>query len=92
MTDHVTAQPSGHAFDVKADETILEAANRLYKAAQGKNAPVMFVIATQRGGYFEFEDQFPSNVVIVDAPALSIVDALAQIKDENLNKYNHSDD
>ena len=66
----------------RANETILEAANRLYKAARGKNAPVMFVIAMQRGGYFEFENQFPLNVVIVDAPALSIVDALAQIKNE----------
>jgi site-specific DNA-methyltransferase (adenine-specific) len=66
----------------RANETILEAANRLYKAARSKNAPVMFVIATQRGGYFEFEDQFPSNIVIVDAPGLSIVDALAQIKNE----------
>lgn len=66
----------------RASETILEAANSLYKAARSKDAPVMFVIATQRGGYFEFDNQFPPGVVIVDAPALSISETLAQLKDD----------
>lgn len=61
-------------------ETILEAANRLYKASKGKRAAAMFVIATQRGGYFEFKNQFPPNVTIIDAPALTITDSLAQFK------------
>lgn len=67
----------------RANETILEAANYLYKAARGKNAAMMFVVATQRGGYFEFENQFPPGVVIVDAPALSISQTLAQLKNSS---------
>jgi site-specific DNA-methyltransferase (adenine-specific) len=61
-------------------ETILEAANRLYKASKGKRAAATFVIATQRGGYFEFENQFPPNVIIINAPALAISDSLAQLR------------
>jgi site-specific DNA-methyltransferase (adenine-specific) len=61
-------------------ETILEAANRLYKASKGKRAAAKFVIATQRGGYFEFENQFPPDITIIDAPALAITDSLAQFK------------
>jgi site-specific DNA-methyltransferase (adenine-specific) len=64
----------------RPDETILEAAHRLYKASKGKRAGAMFVIAIQRGGYFEFENQFPPDVTIIDAPALSIVDTLTQFK------------
>jgi site-specific DNA-methyltransferase (adenine-specific) len=64
----------------RLDETILEAANRLYKASKGKGAAAMFVVAIQRGGYFEFENQFPPNVTIIDAPALAIADGLAQFK------------
>jgi hypothetical protein len=41
----------------------------------------LFVVATQRGGYFEFENQFPPNVTIVNAPALAISDSLAQLED-----------
>jgi len=63
----------------RANETILGAANRLYRAARDKNAAAMFVVATQRGGYLEFENQFPPDVVIVDAPALSISDTLAEL-------------
>jgi site-specific DNA-methyltransferase (adenine-specific) len=61
-------------------ETILETANCLYRASQGKNAAAMFVVATQRGGYFEFENQFPPGVLVVDAPVLSISDTVAQIE------------
>jgi len=62
------------------NETILEAANRLHRAAKGKNAAAMFVVAIQRGGYFEFDNQFPPDVIVVDAPALSISGTLARIK------------
>jgi site-specific DNA-methyltransferase (adenine-specific) len=65
----------------RPDETILEAANCLYKASKGKRAAALFVVATQRGGYFEFENQFPPNVTIVNAPALAISDSLAQLED-----------
>ncbi len=65
----------------RPDETILEAANCLYKASKGKRAAALFVVATQRGGYFEFENQFPPNVIIVNAPVLAISDNLAQLED-----------
>jgi len=64
----------------RPDETILEAANRLYTASKGKRAAAMFVIATQRGGYFEFENQFPPNVTVIEAPALAIADNLLQFR------------
>jgi len=64
----------------RPDETILEAANRLYKASKGKRAAAKFVIATQRGSYFEFENQFPPDIIIIDAPALAITDSLVQFK------------
>lgn len=64
----------------RPDETILEAANRLYAASRDKRAAAMFVIATQRGGYFELEGQFPPDVTIIEAPALTIADSLSQFK------------
>ncbi len=60
-------------------ETILDAASRLYQAAKGKRAAAMFVVATQKGGYFELEDQFPPGVIVVNAPALAILDAVAEL-------------
>ena len=65
----------------RPEETILETANCLYKAARGKNAAALFVIATQRGGYFEIEGQLPPTVTIIEAPALAIADSLDQFKD-----------
>jgi len=64
----------------RPDETILEAAHHLHKASRGKSAAALFVIATQRGGYFEFENQFPPNITIIDAPALAITDSLSQFQ------------
>ncbi|HOU16241.1 MAG TPA: DNA methyltransferase [Anaerolineae bacterium] len=64
----------------RPDETILEAATRLYAASRDKRAAAMFVIATQRGGYFELEGQFPPDVTIIEAPALTIADSLSQFK------------
>jgi hypothetical protein len=52
----------------------------LYKASKGKGAAAMFIVAIQRGGYFEFENQFPPNITIIDAPALAIADSLAKFK------------
>lgn len=64
----------------RANETILEAANCLYRASREKNAAVMFVVATQKGGYFEFEAQFPPGVDVINAPALAILEALTHLK------------
>lgn len=60
-------------------ETILEAGQKLYQAAQSKNAPVMFLIAFQEGGVFPFADQLPKEVQIIQAPALLIQNYLQEI-------------
>lgn len=61
-------------------ETLLEAANLLAKAARGKQAAALFVVATQRGGYFELDDQFPGNITVINAPALAVAEMLEQVK------------
>lgn len=67
----------------RANETILEAANRLYRASRDKNAAAMFVVATQKGGYFEFEAQFPPGVDVIKAPALAILEALTRLENSD---------
>jgi site-specific DNA-methyltransferase (adenine-specific) len=62
----------------RPDETILEAANQLYAAGRTKNAPLMFLITIQEGGYFSFGHDLPPNVVIVEAPALTITNLLTE--------------
>ncbi len=62
-------------------ETILEAAHKLYNASKNKNAHVMFLIATAKGGYFEFGDDLPQGVVVVDAPGLLVSKYLSKLKE-----------
>ncbi len=64
----------------RADETILEAANALHKAAKTKQAPVMFLIAIKEGGYFSFADELPPQVVVIDSPSLSITRIVSEMK------------
>jgi site-specific DNA-methyltransferase (adenine-specific) len=61
-------------------ETLLDAATKLSKASIGKGAKLMFVVALSRGGCFDFADVMPPGVVVVDSPAMSIRDYLAQLK------------
>ncbi len=61
-------------------ETILDAATRLYNAAKTKNAPVMFLIATKKGGYFPMMASFPPRVKIINAPSLSILEILEKLQ------------
>ncbi|MBW8010465.1 MAG: site-specific DNA-methyltransferase [Chloroflexi bacterium] len=63
----------------RSNETILDAAQYLYRASQGKNAGAMFVIAIKKGGYIEFEDQFPPNIKVINAPAIEISEVLDQL-------------
>lgn len=62
-------------------ETLLDAALKLSKAAVGKGAKVMFVVASSRGGCFEFADQLPTGVVAVESPALGINDHLSRMRE-----------
>ena len=65
-------------------ETILDAAKDLHKAAKGKNAAALFVVAIRKGGYFEFNNQFPSGIKVINAPAIEIKEMLHQIQDSIL--------
>jgi hypothetical protein len=58
----------------------LDAATRLYNAAKTKNAPVMFLIATKKGGYFPMMANFPPGVKIINAPSLSISEILENLQ------------
>ena len=60
----------------RLDETIPEAAAQLYNAAKTKGAPLMFLIAIQEGGYFPFANELPSEVCIIDGPALSVAKSI----------------
>ena len=62
------------------EETLLEAANLLHNAAKGKNAGALFLIGTQRGGYFEFDDYFPKDVKVLDSPALLVSEKINALK------------
>jgi site-specific DNA-methyltransferase (adenine-specific) len=63
----------------RSGETLLDAALTLSKAAAGKGAKVMFVVALARGGYFEFAEELPSGVIVVESPALGIRDHLKRL-------------
>ena len=61
-------------------ETIPEAASLLYKAAKTKRARLMFLIAIQEGGYFPFGNELPSEICVIDGPALSVAKNLESFK------------
>lgn len=56
----------------RSGETLLDAAQKLSKAAAGKGAKIMFVVALARGGCFDFADDVPPGVIVVESPALGI--------------------
>ena len=64
----------------RENETILEAAYKLHRASQGKGAKVMFLVAMLEGGYFDFKDELPQGVVVIDSPSLSIDKHLARLR------------
>ena len=66
-------------------ETIPEAASLLYNAAKTKRARLMFLIAIQEGGYFPFGNELPSEICVIDGPALSVAKNLESFK------VNHKD-
>ncbi len=66
----------------RENETVQEAAIKLHKAAKTKSAHVMFLIATVMGGEgFEFGGDLPQEVVVVDAPALSVYKHIDRFED-----------
>ncbi len=70
----------------RSNETILDAANKLYKAAKTKHAPIMFLIVVKEGGYFSFANKLPPTITVIDSPSLTIakiVSKLKKIQDDN---------
>ena len=65
----------GYSIPVRVqrpEETILEAADLLYRAGSSKNAPLMILVALRAGGYFAFADELPPGVVVVEGPGIAI--------------------
>ena len=61
-------------------ETLVEAARKLSKASISKGAKLMFLIALTKGGSFDFADELPAGVVIIESPALGIREYLDKLK------------
>ncbi len=61
-------------------ETLLEAARKLAKASAGKGAKLMILIALAKGGCFDFADELPAGVVVIDSPALGIREHLDNLR------------
>lgn len=84
---------NGYAIPVRVqrlDETILEAAQKLYRAAKSKNVPVMLLVALKEGGYFPFGDELPPEIVIIDSPSLLITKLLSGLKKANQTDFAQS--
>jgi site-specific DNA-methyltransferase (adenine-specific) len=65
----------------RAGETILDAALKLSRAALGKGAKLMFVVALVQGGSFAFADELPPGVIVVEAPVLGIRKVLDNMRE-----------
>ncbi len=62
-------------------ETIPEAASKLHWAAKTKGARLMFLIAIREGGFLPLGNDLPSEVCVIDGPALSVARKLEQLQD-----------
>ncbi len=63
-------------------ETVLEACNKLYRAAKDKNARIMFLVAQTQDSRLLLDGDFPPGVVVVNTPALAIMESLARMSPE----------
>jgi len=61
-------------------ETLLEAARKLSNASASKGAKLMFIIALARGGCFDFADELPAGVVVIESPALGMREHLDKLQ------------
>ncbi len=64
----------------RSGETIVEAAQKLYRASVSKGAKVMFLVVLAKGGCFEFAKELPPGVVAIDAPAVGIREYLSRLR------------
>ena len=62
----------------RRDETVLEAALKLYKASEGKGVGHMFLVAVSPWEYMFPRECLPPGVIVVDTPASSIQEHLSR--------------
>lgn len=60
----------------RGHESVLEAAGTLARAGRTKNAALMVLVVTHRGGDLAFGQALPPGVIAVDSPALQVRAAL----------------
>ena len=63
----------------RRNETIGEAAHKLYRAAKPKGSRLMFLVVVSKGGAFNFSDELPDGVVRIESPAAEIRACLAAL-------------
>ena len=56
----------------REDETVIDAAYKLYSASKDKGALVMFLISIRQPDYLPLGDDLPSGIVVIDTPASTI--------------------
>jgi len=61
-------------------ETVLEAAQMLSRAAEAKQAIVLFVVKTRTNVGLPFIDDLPPGVKVIEGPALAILSEIAKLK------------
>lgn len=59
----------------RSNETLREAAQKLFKASSSKGVKVMFVVVTAKNGCL-FDDELPKGVIAIDSPAIRIPEEL----------------
>jgi site-specific DNA-methyltransferase (adenine-specific) len=63
----------------RAGEPLLQAAESLRRASISRGARIMFVIAIERGGTFDFANALPPGIVAIDSPALCVREYLEKL-------------
>jgi site-specific DNA-methyltransferase (adenine-specific) len=71
----------------RPNESIFDAAERLFRACTGKGAKVMFLVVTARGGCFDFATELPDGVIAIESPAISILEQLDTIIGEEIIQH-----
>ncbi|MEW6348149.1 MAG: DNA methyltransferase [Thermodesulfobacteriota bacterium] len=74
---------NGHPILVRIQrphESLLDAANLLFKAAKGKSAAILFLVITNKEGLLFAESQMFPEITLVDAPSLIMKEIISRRK------------
>lgn len=64
----------------RKEETVIEAALSLFKASQGKNAKIMFLVVAFGNNALDIQIGVPPGVVVIDSPAVNMLNYIKQYK------------